>query len=692
MGKKISYEGKAKEKELEKKLLQELQAEVSIADSYWEHNFKKKWDMNSKYVAGDQYEKLAGYDDQIVTNYVLRNNEAVFPELINKNIDITVEPRRSQFFEASKRVRGAMYYIWEDEEFGVYDRCEEAVKDMVDISMGVVKTTYLFEDEEITTEKKVPEDRPFIKQAKQLAGMVNGKKAEKTIKEKTQYVLEDRILVETISPFDIRVSFGCDGRNGTNSIPLIAQEREFRKDQFTRMVGKENLDKYTAVPMKNTDKSKKVFTNKDGSKIEVYRGWEIWMKDKYVENGYVVCIVDEDFKAFIKRPTSSQYLFGHPFHFIRSRSEQGEFYPRGRTWYYKDNQDEYNMQTSFLMSFTKKALPKFGYDEDFISPRDADKIANGEELSLIGFSDLQGASLKDVFQQITSAQIPREVLMARDASRVHIDEIPGVTNTFAGGGVDKQDKATLGVLQDRGSSRRIEPLKDKVDAFIGKVMNNVFLLMQEFLDKEIVIGIEGDEGVRMESITKKQLVGDYAMTVRTRRAEDVQDVVNILTLLKGVPEAVQPNPITGESISLVKIAKVLIDQSRILRKIPGIIMIAGDADNENMRMLKGEKIKPRMGEDHMLHAAKHTKALQKAEQDKVDPQVLSIIESHLEETMTLIEEENTTQMKEMIGGGSASSGSGQVQPIAPKGVASEASPAGMGNTAGIPTAQTTQTV
>lgn len=689
------YPSKNKEKEDSKShALLKMKNEIAIADKYWEDNFKDIWETNVRYAAGDQYEKLQVYEEKIVTNYVHRNNEATLPELINRDIDIIITPRRSQFYEASKRVRGAAYYFWEDEELGIYDRCDEAAKDLVDIGMGVVKTTYLFEDRDVDIEEEVEEDRPIIKQGKKLIKKMKGEDGEPTRKivKKEKLVLEDRILIETIDPASIRIPFGYDGRNGLRGAPFIAQQREWFHEDFEALVGEENISKFTPVQIKMKKKTPtgsragRDFLNSKEAKL--YRGWEVWKKNKYAKNGYTVCIVDENFKEYIKEPASSPYSFGQPFKVARDKTERGEFYPKGRTAYYKDNQDEYNMETSMLMSFAKKALPKFGYDNEFITEKDAQRIANGEELSLIGFEGLKGRQLAEVFQQLSNAQIPREILLARSAAREHIDEIPGITNTFAGGGVDEQKRASLGVLQDRGSSRRLTKIQDEIDALVGGVMKNIIIIAQEFLDKDIFVNITGGKGEEMEVVTPNQIKGDYAVTARVRRSVDTQEVINLLTLLNGMPESRQPDLVTGEKLNILKLVKVIIDDSPRLRKIPGIIQVAGDPDDENKRMMKGDIVKPRKGEDHMLHIAKHIEALKEAENKKVDPQIKSILQSHLEETFTLLQSELATQMQGFVGGQDQGQG-GETQPIAPRGVASQSSPGGQTDiNQGVETLQT----
>lgn len=414
---------------------------------------------------GKHYESYS-LEDRMLINISFSTINVIAPAVAVNYPKITVNAVNPDNAANAVVAEAVVNYWWKYRD--IKDEFRRAVKDLLIVGHGWIKTAYRFVEEEIV-EEETDDSSP-----------VNGNQATPNT-----IVLQDSPFAERVSPFDVFVD---PDATSMRDIKWIAQRirrpiREVKSDKRYNKTAREAVD-VMAVSRYTDDPSRKKIYDKNYGYAEIWEYYDIQNK--------LMCVFAESGEHFLIKPTKMPFAFGHPFVMLRNYDVPEQFYPIGDLEQIEPLQKELNETRSQMMNHRKKFARKYLYKESAFDQNGRTSLQSDEDnvmVPVVGDEPLGG-----VVTPFPAVISPPEFYNQSQVITNDIERITGLPEFMTGGLPEIRRTATeVSAIQDAANARTADKLAI-VERSISEVARRMLMLAQQFMTGEQVARVLGKDG------------------------------------------------------------------------------------------------------------------------------------------------------------------------------------------------------
>ena len=513
--------------------------EYSVGQCYGRVSKAMKWRQNAKYdekwakiikMYANQYDydELSGYNDIVAPNMMFSTANVIIPSVMVNYPKITVTARTPESAERAQVVEAVSNYYWQHYDF--HEEMKLAVKDFVILGLGVLKNTWLLDEEEVELSRDewtaaVQEalmEANMARQQAQAAGIdVTFPSDEEIIASvaTTRVVAEeDRPCLERVSVFDIY--FDPDATRLKNP-RWIAQRmyvplEEARENEEWNAKARKKL-KGTAMSAAKKDYDLTFEGEERGKDAEFVVVWEYY--DLLEEK---VCVFAEGCDLFLKKPEDFEYPFGHPFVFLANYEIPEKLYPMGDLESILPLQMELALTRTQMVNDRKRFRRMYMYKPDEIGPDGLAALMSSDDNAMIPIDS--DTPFGDIIAPIATSSLPPEFYNQTAMILDDMDRTTAVTEYDRGGASEIRRTATeAAMIQDGANARSADKLA-KVERAIGEVAQRTVQLCQEFLSTDQVAKIVGpDNSVEWVAYSREDVQGEFDFVVEAGSTQPMNE-------------------------------------------------------------------------------------------------------------------------------------------------------------------------
>lgn len=501
----------------------------------WRKAEEDKWKRFIGYAQG-KYNKTSD-PDYIAVNLVHAHVRIIIPAIYSKNPDIIIVPRRKDSTEQARVMEVLLRYLIE--ELGLKGEMKTCLLDAVLTGHSWMKVGF-----QVDTER-VAEKLPVIqKVADALGKMLRGEEGGYEEAEKSTYYLEpdERIISERpwalrVSPFDVIVPAYSSNRF---ELPWITH-------QFVRRLSdvKKNPKYKNTSNLTSSSKAVELLQNKATNKTksglpadeheEYVLLYEVW---DCTEN-CVYTLADEHDLPLAKKKNEFTFLDSrHPFEMLGFNFIPDQFYPISEIEPWEPQIEELNQIRTQQSIHRKRYNRRYIYAEGAFSPDNLEALKNGEDGALVATT---ADDVRAAIQPIMDAPLPADVYQAERWVKEDIVNIGGITDYQRGSSAAGAKTATEASIIETQSRFRTEERLDVVGDFATRIIRNLGMIAQNFMDQEMLVPIIGDDAIRWVQVDKKMIQGEmlfkvaYGSTAAVNRDVEKQQLIQAYELIAQDP-------------------------------------------------------------------------------------------------------------------------------------------------------------
>lgn len=466
----------------------------------------KKWREDEQYdalwrrlidlYAGKHFDSLSR-EDRIAVNIAFATLNVIYPSIAVNYPKISLTARNPDDNEKAIIAEVVLEYLWKDTETGAAEEYQRAVKDYLMIGHGWIKTGWRYrEQDQARSEEAIRKDYEAARDEANEAAMADPAMAAdmptnddimQSIPTTEQVVVEDRVFVERVSPFDVYVD------------PDATTERDMKwiAQKVTRTLDEVKTDKrYKArarnkvqsdVTSKWSDEAGKRRRPTDVDRVTV---WEF-----YDLEAQTMCVFAELGDGYLVDPTPIPTKIGIPFVMLRNYNVPDRFYPMGDLEAIEPLQAELNRTRSQLLNARTNYARKYLADESFLSPAARKALESKADGEIVPVNTNNGSvKLTDVITVAPQNNIPGDLFSYGEMVLDDIDKVSGVSEYQRGGGADIRRTATeASMIQDAVNARSADKLA-AVEKGIAKVGKNMLELARQYMTGDKIVSFVGTHG------------------------------------------------------------------------------------------------------------------------------------------------------------------------------------------------------
>lgn len=487
----------------------------------WRKNagFDEKWAKIIKLYANQyEYSELSGYEDVVAPNMMFSTANVIVPSVMVNYPKITVTARRAEDADKARVVEAVTNYYWQ--HFDFQDEVRLAVKDFVTLGLGILKVTWLLEEEEEDTPYDVYVEDIQEALTQRAMGMMQAEQAglDMSFPSEEEIIgsvpttrtiaVQDRPHCERVSPFDVYVD--PDATRFKNArwvaqrmyVPL-QEAREFESwDEKAR-----KKLKGTAMSQAKKDYDLMFSGEERGSESDFVVVWEY-----YDLISGKVCTFAEGCSEWLVKPTAFPYPFGHPFVFMLNHVVPEKLYPMGDLESILPLQIELALTRTQMVNDRKRFRRMYMYKPELIGPDGLAALTSSDDNALIPV-DSDGP-FGEVIAPMATTALPPEFYNQTAMILDDMDRTSAVTEYQRGSVSEVRRTATeASMIQDMSNARSADKLAT-IERSIGEVAERCVQLAQEFLTTEQVAKIIGpDGGTEWVPYDRETVQGQYDFQV-----------------------------------------------------------------------------------------------------------------------------------------------------------------------------------
>lgn len=487
----------------------------------WRKNagFDEKWAKIIKLYANQyEYSELSGYQDVIAPNMMFSTANVIVPSIMVNYPKVAVTARRPEDADKARVVEAVTNYYWQ--HFDFQDEVRLAVKDFVTLGLGVLKITWLLEEEE--------EDTPYDKYVEDIQealteramGMLQAQQAGldmsfpsedeiiASVPTTRTIAVQDRPHCERVSLFDVYVD--PDATRFKNA-RWIAQRmyvplQEAKEFEAWNERARKKL-KGTAMSQAKKDYDLMFSGEERGRDSDFVVVWEY-----YDLISGQVCTFAEGCAEWLVKPTAFPYPFGHPFVFMLNHVVPEKLYPMGDLESILPLQMELALTRTQMVNDRKRFRRMYMYKPDEIGPDGLAALMSSDDNALIPVDS--DVPFGEVIAPMATTSLPPEFYNQTAMILDDMDRTTAVTEYQRGSVSEVRRTATeASMIQDMSNARSADKLAT-IERAIGEVAQRCVQLAQEFLTTEQVAKIIGPDGsTEWVPYDRETVQGEYDFVV-----------------------------------------------------------------------------------------------------------------------------------------------------------------------------------
>lgn len=497
----------------------------------WRKPEEEKWKRFIGY-AQNRFDKM-GDPNYIAVNLVHAHVRIIIPAVYSKNPDIIVQPRQKSAVESAKVMEHYLRYLIK--EAGLKGEMKLCVLDTVLTGHSWMKTGYRT-DFAKSTEKLPVVQRVFDQLSKMFTG-------EEDYDEST-FILEpdERIVAEQpwalrISPFDIFVPAFSSSRF---ELPWISH-------QYVRRLkdAKENPEYKNNKNLKPSTRAVEVLQNKVTGRMKSLKSadeheeyvllHEIW---DCAENCIYIIAEDNEKPLQVKQNPFTFLDSRHTFEMLGFNFIPDQFYPISEIEPWEPQMEELNQIRTSQSVHRKRFNRKYVYASGEFKPEAIEALEKGGDGTMV---PTDAEDVRAAITPIMDAPLSNDVYIAEKNIKEDITNIGGITDYQRGSQAQGAKTATEASIVESQSRFRTEERLDTVGDFAQRIIRNLGMIAQNFLDSQQLFPVLGDDAVFWVKMNKRQIQGEmlyevvYASTAATNRDVDKQQYLQAYEMLSQDP-------------------------------------------------------------------------------------------------------------------------------------------------------------
>lgn len=473
-----------------KKPLSDVLAEYRqhlLSSKKWrkDEGFDADWRRYVDLYKGKHYDSYSP-EDRMLINISFSTVNVIAPAVAVNYPKITVNAVKSENAANAVIVEAVVNYWWRFKD--IRSEFRRAVKDLLIIGHGWIKTGYRFVEEEVISDSDEPADP-----------IEGGEAQANTV------IVQDAPFAERVSPFDIFVD---PDATSMHDIKWIAQRirRPISEVRADRRYSKSARDavEVMAVNRYSDDPSHRKIYDKNYGYAEIWEFYDVRKK--------TMCVFTEGGDSFLIKPTKMQYAFGHPFVMLRNYDVPDQFYPIGDLEQIEPLQRELNETRSQMMNHRKRFARKYLYKEAAFDQFGRTALESDEDNTMVPV--VSDEPLGAVVAPFPAVINPPEFYDQSDLITNDINRITGLPEFMNGGIPEIRRTATeITAVQDAANARTADKLAI-VELSISEVARRLVILAQQFMTGEQVARLIGKDGEPVwVNYDRDYLEGDFDFEV-----------------------------------------------------------------------------------------------------------------------------------------------------------------------------------
>lgn len=481
---------------------------ISRGTKYWEKENKNKFNRFRRFLQIKHYADGEKRLDQITVPYIHALMRAKLPSLYYRNPEVVVDPKRKvtpDKLELTLKnidsVRAVMEYF--PNEIGMEYEIKKAVIDKVAFGRGIVKIGFEYD---------IEESKGFVgKTISKVKDFVSGKQ---TPTEDEVKVLVDRFYVKRVSypgGFFIYDPESTDGLKGCRWCaeklidPLSDVKLNKKFKNTSKLKSNATIDKEIKLDSTNKDEP-------DEERLEYYHYWE---KNRYgVVTRCMYVVPDQD---VILSDTSNPYDHGDfPYEELDGGVIPDYLFPLGDIEPIETQQQELDLMESIQSMHARSFVQKYTYQAGKLNSKQLSQITDPYN-TLVEVQEDSG------LKALENPTVNQTVPMQTNQVIGDMTKISGVSEYDTA--VIPRTETTLGEAQmvQGGANNRKEDDRKSIEEFMKRVMNKLFLTIQQYMTEDICIKITGDGtlAAHWATQTPEQIQGEFDFTIQPNSAAPV---------------------------------------------------------------------------------------------------------------------------------------------------------------------------
>jgi hypothetical protein len=529
----------------------------------WRQPEEEKWKRYIRFAKGKFFDQATN-TDQIAVNLVHPHIRIIIPSIYSKNPDIMVVARQKKWVEQAKVMERLLRYLIH--ELGLKEEMKTCLLDAILIGHSWMKTGYQTDFEKEDTEQ------PLVKKVfDQLKAALSGDQSGYS-EESTYYLQPDERIVSErpwalrVSPFDVTVPALSSNRH---DLPWISHMTVRRlQDVKDTPYFKNTSD------LKPSSRATEVLLNRSGKARRAAESYSSDPMDEYViieeiwdcSEGCIYTLAEDHPDALEVKPNEYTFLDSrHPFEMLGFNFIPDVFYPLSEIEPWEPQLHELNDIRTQQCIHRKRYNRRYVYVEGEFTPAALEQLQNGEDGALIPTT---AEDARAAVVPVQDANLPTDVYQTEQNIKRDITTIGGITDYQRGSAAQGAKSATEASIVEAHSNLRSEERLDVVSTFAQRIIRNLGMICQNFMDQEQVFPIVGDDAILWAKVDKKAIQGEmmfgvvYGSSAAVNRDVEKQQILQAYEMLAQDPLY---DPIKVRSEFLRKVLGV-VDPASWLRK------------------------------------------------------------------------------------------------------------------------------
>lgn len=496
------------------KYLQRVKAaEKHRKDAKYDDTWSKMIRIYSNQYA---YDELAAYEDIVAPNMVFSTVNVIVPSVAINYPKITVTARTEQDEANAEIVESVANYYWQ--HFDIHDEFRAAIKDMVMIGHGWVKSTWAFEEEVVDlgpdewksqVAQAIAERNQAEEQAKAQGLDVTfptDRELLQSIPTKKTVVSEDHPACERVSPFDVFVDPAATRLKDARwiaqraYIPIeVARANEAWSAKARRKLKATAINRETVDVLRESEDRPK-----DAEFVVVWEYYDLIREQ--------MCTFAENCGEFLVAPEPSEYPNGHPFTMICNYAVPERFYPIGDVETIVPLQMELAMTRTQMVNDRKRFRRMYMVRTAELGDGALNAMLSGDDNAIL---EVEGnAPFGDIIAPVATSPLPAEFYNQTQMIIEDINFTTSISEYQRGGQSEIRRTATeAGMIADAANARSADKLAI-VERAIGDVAERVVALAQANLTSEQVAKIVDPQGaVLWQPYSAEDIEGQFDFVV-----------------------------------------------------------------------------------------------------------------------------------------------------------------------------------
>ena len=471
----------------------------------------KRWRREEKYddlwtrmidmYRGKQY-RTESEEDRLLVNIAFATINVIAPGVSVNYPKITVNARKFEQAANAVVTESIVNYWWR--HYDCQKEFRRAVKDMLIVGHGWVKTGYRFVEKDVEHET-----------ADEMATT-----APESIMESEMIITEDRPFVERISCFDVFVDPDATCMSDIRWIaqrvkrPLKEVQKDKRYNSSARSEAAPSHYSKWGMDDYHGDIRPRHSQNAEDSYVEIWEYYDI--------NSGKMSVFCDGGEKFLVNPVEIPFSFGHPFVMLSNYDVPDHFYPMGELEAIEPLQQELNQTRTQMMNHRKRFSRKWLYKESAFDADGRSALESDEDNIMVPV--ISDEAISSVVGPMPAVISPPEFYNQSSLISSDIDRVSGVSEYQRGSLPEIRRTATeAGIIQDAANARSADKLAI-IESGIAATARRLVALAQQFMTGEQAVRLVGLDAQKVWlNFDRDYLQGEFDFEVEGGSTQPVNE-------------------------------------------------------------------------------------------------------------------------------------------------------------------------